>query len=101
MNLIATTCLFFVISFHSALSQESVKVFSAKMFPRNRPLIILSGVDGWIFKPGNDSSWANVQANTSDWRILKPTELTAKAVSYTHLRAHETPEHLVCRLLLE
>src|SRR5678816_654894 len=24
-----------------------------------------------------------------------------QAVSYTHLRAHETPEHLVCRLLLE
>src|SRR5678816_3902443 len=24
----------------------------------------------------------------------------ADAVSYTHLRAHETPEHLVCRLLL-
>ena len=23
------------------------------------------------------------------------------SVSYTHLRAHETPEHLVCRLLLE
>src|SRR5678815_4478008 len=22
-------------------------------------------------------------------------------ISYTHLRAHETPEHLVCRLLLE
>eukprot|EP00658_Telonema_sp_P-2_P051411 TRINITY_DN39470_c0_g1_i2.p1 TRINITY_DN39470_c0_g1~~TRINITY_DN39470_c0_g1_i2.p1 ORF type:complete len:272 (+),score=93.07 TRINITY_DN39470_c0_g1_i2:53-868(+) len=26
---------------------------------------------------------------------------TLAAVSYTHLRAHETPEHLVCRLLLE
>eukprot|EP00658_Telonema_sp_P-2_P036671 TRINITY_DN26478_c0_g1_i1.p1 TRINITY_DN26478_c0_g1~~TRINITY_DN26478_c0_g1_i1.p1 ORF type:complete len:143 (-),score=20.24 TRINITY_DN26478_c0_g1_i1:93-521(-) len=26
---------------------------------------------------------------------------TMIAVSYTHLRAHETPEHLVCRLLLE
>ena len=25
----------------------------------------------------------------------------AKAVSYTHLRAHETSLHLVCRLLLE
>ena len=24
-----------------------------------------------------------------------------EAVSYTHLRAHETPEHIVCRLLLE
>ena len=27
--------------------------------------------------------------------------LCNRAVSYTHLRAHETPEHLVCRLLLE
>src|SRR5678815_3548825 len=26
---------------------------------------------------------------------------TTWTVSYTHLRAHETPEHLVCRLLLE
>src|SRR5674536_382922 len=26
---------------------------------------------------------------------------SAITVSYTHLRAHETPEHLVCRLLLE
>eukprot|EP00658_Telonema_sp_P-2_P019277 TRINITY_DN17595_c0_g1_i1.p1 TRINITY_DN17595_c0_g1~~TRINITY_DN17595_c0_g1_i1.p1 ORF type:complete len:197 (-),score=20.42 TRINITY_DN17595_c0_g1_i1:115-705(-) len=26
---------------------------------------------------------------------------TPLPVSYTHLRAHETPEHLVCRLLLE
>ena len=28
------------------------------------------------------------------WAVYAP-------VSYTHLRAHETPEHLVCRLLLE
>src|SRR5678815_3812151 len=27
--------------------------------------------------------------------------LVSYSVSYTHLRAHETPEHLVCRLLLE
>ena len=27
--------------------------------------------------------------------------LDPKTVDYTHLRAHETPEHLVCRLLLE
>eukprot|EP00658_Telonema_sp_P-2_P058668 TRINITY_DN47188_c0_g1_i1.p1 TRINITY_DN47188_c0_g1~~TRINITY_DN47188_c0_g1_i1.p1 ORF type:complete len:109 (-),score=19.56 TRINITY_DN47188_c0_g1_i1:79-405(-) len=30
-----------------------------------------------------------------------PTATVGGAVSYTHLRAHETPEHLVCRLLLE
>eukprot|EP00658_Telonema_sp_P-2_P068689 TRINITY_DN5765_c0_g1_i6.p1 TRINITY_DN5765_c0_g1~~TRINITY_DN5765_c0_g1_i6.p1 ORF type:complete len:107 (+),score=13.03 TRINITY_DN5765_c0_g1_i6:175-495(+) len=28
-------------------------------------------------------------------------EAISEPVSYTHLRAHETPEHLVCRLLLE
>eukprot|EP00658_Telonema_sp_P-2_P071422 TRINITY_DN60681_c0_g3_i1.p2 TRINITY_DN60681_c0_g3~~TRINITY_DN60681_c0_g3_i1.p2 ORF type:complete len:114 (-),score=38.53 TRINITY_DN60681_c0_g3_i1:7-348(-) len=28
-------------------------------------------------------------------------DTTLNTVSYTHLRAHETPEHLVCRLLLE
>src|SRR5678815_3920063 len=49
-----------------------------------------------------------VQMNTSR-RPAKPPSATPQpfvavlvtAVSYTHLRAHETPEHLVCRLLLE
>eukprot|EP00658_Telonema_sp_P-2_P014291 TRINITY_DN15428_c0_g1_i4.p2 TRINITY_DN15428_c0_g1~~TRINITY_DN15428_c0_g1_i4.p2 ORF type:complete len:210 (+),score=56.68 TRINITY_DN15428_c0_g1_i4:235-864(+) len=44
-----------------------------------------------------------------DETVTKPRTLgprgrrrqAAGAVSYTHLRAHETPEHLVCRLLLE
>src|SRR5674536_369448 len=31
----------------------------------------------------------------------KALHKTVIPVSYTHLRAHETPEHLVCRLLLE
>src|SRR5678815_1990183 len=30
-----------------------------------------------------------------------PKRVPLETVSYTHLRAHETPEHLVCRLLLE
>ena len=33
--------------------------------------------------------------------IHNPVRTNADTVSYTHLRAHETPEHLVCRLLLE
>src|SRR5678815_5723634 len=32
---------------------------------------------------------------------FRSPEGTLPPVSYTHLRAHETPEHLVCRLLLE
>eukprot|EP00658_Telonema_sp_P-2_P065124 TRINITY_DN54453_c0_g1_i2.p1 TRINITY_DN54453_c0_g1~~TRINITY_DN54453_c0_g1_i2.p1 ORF type:complete len:458 (+),score=95.02 TRINITY_DN54453_c0_g1_i2:163-1536(+) len=34
-------------------------------------------------------------------RAITPVSDGLVAVSYTHLRAHETPEHLVCRLLLE
>ena len=49
----------------------------------------------------------NLQANSflytpntpSDWSGTAPT--TIGSVSYTHLRAHETSHHLVCRLLLE
>ena len=33
--------------------------------------------------------------------IRVPNNSEEVSVSYTHLRAHETPEHLVCRLLLE
>src|SRR5678815_1463046 len=33
--------------------------------------------------------------------IGTPAYASPEPVSYTHLRAHETPEHLVCRLLLE
>ena len=33
--------------------------------------------------------------------LEEKNKYTIDAVSYTHLRAHETPEHLVCRLLLE
>eukprot|EP00658_Telonema_sp_P-2_P073179 TRINITY_DN62229_c0_g1_i2.p1 TRINITY_DN62229_c0_g1~~TRINITY_DN62229_c0_g1_i2.p1 ORF type:complete len:105 (+),score=15.53 TRINITY_DN62229_c0_g1_i2:171-485(+) len=43
----------------------------------------------------------------TDWVLLIGIDslhsclFTNIPVSYTHLRAHETPEHLVCRLLLE
>ena len=35
----------------------------------------------------------------ADWYDCRVNDILA--VSYTHLRAHETPEHLVCRLLLD
>src|SRR5678815_3240690 len=38
--------------------------------------------------------------NFTNFYAFKHTS-APNSVSYTHLRAHETPEHLVCRLLLE
>eukprot|EP00658_Telonema_sp_P-2_P074095 TRINITY_DN63269_c0_g1_i1.p1 TRINITY_DN63269_c0_g1~~TRINITY_DN63269_c0_g1_i1.p1 ORF type:complete len:109 (-),score=14.97 TRINITY_DN63269_c0_g1_i1:103-429(-) len=52
-----------------------------------------------------DSTELGCSAATPSLGCRKPRtasrESGTAAVSYTHLRAHETPEHLVCRLLLE
>src|SRR5678816_3369554 len=48
--------------------------------------------------------FSRYQAGSPVTNALKPSEPPnnpRRPVSYTHLRAHETPEHLVCRLLLE
>eukprot|EP00658_Telonema_sp_P-2_P031635 TRINITY_DN23628_c0_g1_i1.p1 TRINITY_DN23628_c0_g1~~TRINITY_DN23628_c0_g1_i1.p1 ORF type:complete len:119 (+),score=24.17 TRINITY_DN23628_c0_g1_i1:75-431(+) len=43
----------------------------------------------------------NLRIQPSPHRGIGPCTALYIPVSYTHLRAHETPEHLVCRLLLE
>ena len=49
-----------------------------------------------------ENTGAREQISYSQFKEEVLSDRIAKvAVSYTHLRAHETPEHLVCRLLLE
>src|SRR5680860_1754307 len=47
--------------------------------------------DGNIFK----------KINSKNAKLIAITAVILLAVSYTHLRAHETDSYLVCRLLLE
>src|SRR5678815_2438836 len=86
--------------------------------------IMLSPIRSFTLPPGlKDSSLTSVSAHPSfgmrfrrtigvlpiSWQMLSHTALSMGflasdlivygPVSYTHLRAHETPEHLVCRLL--
>src|SRR5678816_414872 len=60
--------------------------------------MVSGGIGWWLRWPwttqGRGSRWA-AGAGEPIWIVGRI------AVSYTHLRAHETPEHLVCRLLLE
>src|SRR5680860_1738933 len=42
----------------------------------------------------------NLKFMRSEFGISKHLESIEEAVSYTHLRAHETDSYLVCRLLL-
>src|SRR5664279_5134474 len=61
------------------------------------------GLDAFLRVHGYDpsipsgSSWITVCA----CRLRTCVKITARPVSYTHLRAHETDSYLVCRLLLE
>eukprot|EP00658_Telonema_sp_P-2_P032263 TRINITY_DN23935_c0_g1_i3.p1 TRINITY_DN23935_c0_g1~~TRINITY_DN23935_c0_g1_i3.p1 ORF type:complete len:129 (+),score=41.59 TRINITY_DN23935_c0_g1_i3:145-531(+) len=43
----------------------------------------------------------NVRDEATALKLDAKMKNMTEPVSYTHLRAHETPEHLVCRLLLE
>src|SRR5678816_787067 len=64
-------------------------------------------------QPGYRTMWVGINMIIQNiggfFGILVFTKLASRygrkptfaPVSYTHLRAHETPEHLVCRLLLE
>ena len=74
--------LFFFIGIHRGLSQDSSVLISAKMFSPEQK-IFLSSTDGWIFKVGNDSSWANKEINASGWERLNPPKLSAKLADST------------------
>src|SRR5678816_3773424 len=60
---------------------------------RNERIRELCGVKKGVYERINESMlrWFGHMERMDD----------SRSVSYTHLRAHETPEHLVCRLLLE
>src|SRR5665647_3895792 len=71
-------------------------------------MLILSGF--WVYEassPTYENKEQNVTTHTDHgWYsytvpVTKENPLYPIAVSYTHLRAHETDSYLVCRLLLE
>ena len=58
--------LIFVFSIFQAIGQEKPTVLSTDMFESNQQ-IYLSPLDGWLFKKGNDSAWAQPNIDVSDW----------------------------------
>src|SRR5678816_677768 len=72
---------------------------------------VRSRIVAWLSRRSSFSSLISASNRSNDLsrspkraRICKESivnRASTEAPSYTHLRAHETPEHLVCRLLLE
>src|SRR5674536_286491 len=71
----------------------------------SRPRSRSPGSTGWVAAQSCTPGPSMVSAPNVSGAQSRMTQLTLTyapaPVSYTHLRAHETPEHLVCRLLLE
>src|SRR5678816_2231931 len=71
-------------------------------------LLLSGGTVTWVMtsdssddKSGNTPTIAKTNSALPTTNSTIPKGPSIAPVSYTHLRAHETPEHLVCRLLLE
>jgi two-component system, NtrC family, sensor kinase len=64
--LLATTC----------IGQDSAQVLDVNMFAKDNS-VQLSRLNGWVFKMGDDAAGAHNSLNTSNWRKLKPADVTA------------------------
>ena len=65
-------------TFNFCKAQDTTILLSPSMFGQTSQEIIISQMDGWLFKEGNDTSWAGKIIDNTGWKKLKPTELTAK-----------------------
>ena len=89
---------FFIIGY--CIIAYALFVENKKTLKRVNILIINTSLISLILWLG--TTLTDIFFNTKINLILKGiTGNSIGSVSYTHLRAHETPEHLVCRLLLE
>ncbi len=71
-------------------------------FRKSKPVILVAGliwgIIGWVYASKGIPNAAEAALRHN---FLEYAELFLFPSSYTHLRAHETPDHPVCRLLLE
>lgn len=59
-------------------AQNSIINITAEKFNKEYDSYSLGDVDGWVFHQGNDSNWAKENIDLSDWKKLKPTEISIK-----------------------
>ena len=79
------------------LEQLKEEVLKANKLLSSEHLAILTWGNVSGFDP--EKGLVVIKGSGVEYNIMEPQHLTA--VSYTHLRAHETGRNLVCRLLLE
>ena len=74
---------FFCLLQQKTLAQDSTIIISSEMFTKSYNQANISSSPGWVYKPGNDTSWAAKDLNTSDWQKRNPTSLTVSDINST------------------
>src|SRR5690242_8241279 len=62
-------------------AQDTVITITPNMLDLNRNTSVrgfttLGNSNGWIFRQGNNPTWANTNINTAGWKKLKPTDIS-------------------------
>ena len=66
------------VGIHFCKAQDTTVLLSPGMFDTTSRLVFLSKMNGWLFRPGNDTAWAKKDLDPAGWKRLKPAELSAK-----------------------
>ncbi|MEO5984528.1 MAG: hypothetical protein ABIP80_03425, partial [Ferruginibacter sp.] len=64
-------------------AQDSVVIITPAMFDKTTDQVFIAGMEGWIFRSGNDSNWAKENSDVSGWQKFKPTELSVEHADNT------------------
>jgi two-component system NtrC family sensor kinase len=56
--------------------QDSTLLLTPTLYDKDTLEIYISEMKGWVFKQGNDTSWARKEVDQIGWKPLMPTELT-------------------------
>ena len=60
------------------LAQDKVVTITPAMFDKINDEASLNTSDAWLFRQGNDTTWAKKDINTGGWKKLKPADFSEK-----------------------
>ena len=87
----------YILPKYAEFFHTDLKEIGAKAYLLDNALMLNAAV----FQIDQEQPETNADGDVINKIEARHQGIELEAVSYTHLRAHETPEHLVCRLLLE
>ncbi|MGN6246800.1 MAG: hypothetical protein ACTHNG_00505, partial [Ginsengibacter sp.] len=67
-----------VLAVQFATAQDTIVVISANRFDKFTDQLSLANNDGWIFRQGNDSTWARANIDIAGWIKMKEADLSKK-----------------------